>query len=226
MAVNPVGFEPACMEPEELEEYRAGRILGCRDCTIAFSDQQRARGRCNGIPGELLDPTMAALAAEEGLMTDQPTQLRRREPTSPRVSALQELAAAAEAAAMTQQALDVAQVAHAAAQDRLAAAQKAVAKPGKNGKHPTGLGGTPLLERPDVLPVAGAEGEPTRGILSARQQEVLDVFAKHRDRGKAAEELDISIANLEQVLDSVARKGHLDNGLIPFLPPRFAAYRQ
>ncbi len=54
---------PACMTPDELALWNeaaaylrnwGGRATldPCADCTVAFSDEMRALGRCNGIPGE------------------------------------------------------------------------------------------------------------------------------------------------------------------------------
>lgn len=42
------------MDADELAEYRAGTVAGCRDCTATYADEMRAEGRCNGVPGELL----------------------------------------------------------------------------------------------------------------------------------------------------------------------------
>jgi hypothetical protein len=54
---------PACMTPDELELWKEQAALvrkwgqanaaeACFDCTLAFSAEMRAIGRCNGTPGE------------------------------------------------------------------------------------------------------------------------------------------------------------------------------
>lgn len=43
------------MEPDELEDWRAGTVPACEACPVSFSDQMRPLGRCNGIPGESLE---------------------------------------------------------------------------------------------------------------------------------------------------------------------------
>lgn len=117
---------PACMDPDELEEYRAGRSRGCQDCTVEFSEQMVREGRCNGIPGPLahLDiiPLVEHLEGPDGrtpilnpdgtrrpfrpstrkehriMALEEPTRLQRRY-TDDEAIALAELAAAASAAA-------------------------------------------------------------------------------------------------------------------------------
>lgn len=53
-------WEPACMEPEELADWRAfNRTAGpndrarrpCDDCPMSFALEMFAARRCNGIPG-------------------------------------------------------------------------------------------------------------------------------------------------------------------------------
>lgn len=48
------------MEPDELVEWRAGTVPGCVDCPVSFSDEMRAVGRCNGIPGEVMAGAVVA----------------------------------------------------------------------------------------------------------------------------------------------------------------------
>lgn len=66
LGVDP-GWEPACMDAPELEDWRRGKSRGCIDCTIEYSDQMKLINRCNGIPGPLLE---GALPREEEPMTD------------------------------------------------------------------------------------------------------------------------------------------------------------
>jgi hypothetical protein len=40
-------WEPACMDPDELAEYQAGRIGACSDCLAPFRRARMAEGRCN-----------------------------------------------------------------------------------------------------------------------------------------------------------------------------------
>lgn len=54
-------WEPACMEPDELELYRAGRARGCQDCTSDFAALMAREGRCNGIPGDIAHETIIPL---------------------------------------------------------------------------------------------------------------------------------------------------------------------
>lgn len=66
-------WQPACMDEAELAEYRAGVLVGCRDCTETFANEMRAEGRCNGSPGEVL----AGIGAEEPEM-EEPINLATR----------------------------------------------------------------------------------------------------------------------------------------------------
>jgi hypothetical protein len=48
----PPSWEPACLEPDELELWRERDrgIPPCHSCPLAFAAEQRAIGRCNGQP--------------------------------------------------------------------------------------------------------------------------------------------------------------------------------
>jgi hypothetical protein len=71
----PATWEPACMEPEDLEAWRSGRILGCQDCTTEYSDAMREVGRCNGVPGQLLEGAIHNDDQEAPM--DEPTTTKR-----------------------------------------------------------------------------------------------------------------------------------------------------
>jgi len=75
MATVHTASAPACLEPDDLDDYRAGVLTGCRDCTVAFSADMTARNRCNGIPGEVT----AGIAQEEPM--DQPGPIAARSTT-------------------------------------------------------------------------------------------------------------------------------------------------
>jgi hypothetical protein len=40
-------WQPLCMSPDELTEWRAGKIGDCQDCLARFRRAMAAEGRCN-----------------------------------------------------------------------------------------------------------------------------------------------------------------------------------
>lgn len=161
-----ISWEPACMEPDELERYHAGQAGGCADCTVAFSQQMAALGRCNGIPGELqrqdIVPLLEMLDGPDGrtpilnpdgsrrpyraprkerTMQPEPTKLTRAY-RSPEAAALHELATAARDAADAAEEIAAAEDAAASSLTRLDEAAKAagfrkrIKPPGRKPREP------------------------------------------------------------------------------------------
>ena len=242
-AVSSPSWEPACMEPDELEEYRAGRARGCQDCTSDFAAAMAREGRCNGIPGDIarLDiiPLVADLDApytrspillpdgsrrpykpqvrKELLdMPEEPTRIPRPNPSSPAVDALRELALAAEAAANTRTALDEAIAANDEAQARLQAATAATA-PMPNHRKLRKADTRTTEQRQAAVP-------PTSDELTPRQQQVLDVVVAYNgDRAAAANTLGVTYQSVDETLLRVAAKGKLPDSILTKMPDRVQA---
>lgn len=236
----PPSWEPACMEPDELELFRAGRARGCVDCTQDFAALMAREGRCNGIPGDIarLDiiPFVADLEGpdsrspilrpdgsrrpyrpairKELLTVEAPNPRPTRLPVpdaSPRVDALRELAAAAEEAADAQLGADRAGSTLATADARLQNALIAIA-PKKAAKKPDTR---TTEERKAAVP-------PTSDELTPRQQQILDMTIAHNgDRMAVANTLGVTYQAVDETLYRVAGKGKLPPDILAKMPDRF-----
>lgn len=80
----PLGWQPKCLEPSELELWHdvdAG-IPPCHSCPLAFAAEQRALGRCNGQPSGADDEEEDDVIGDNGI-AGQVTQERRIELIAP-----------------------------------------------------------------------------------------------------------------------------------------------
>lgn len=70
-------WTPACMDPDEVADWRAGRTPACTECPIVHYERMLALGRCNGFPAELM---RGAVDPTENADVTEPRRRRRRLP--------------------------------------------------------------------------------------------------------------------------------------------------